>query len=364
MGHLAGKEEILRQLRERLDKNPIGLPEHTSLYEILFILFTEKEAELGARFPFGVVGIEELQKATGKERGELEEILEGMIKKGLVVTMKKDSQIQYLLSAAFVGFFEFTFMRTNDSLPLKRLAELMHTYRYSPEFARELFSPGTTRSRAFIYGDVVPKVKSEVLSFFEAAEYIKKAGRGSLSKCYCRHEAWHLGKNCSAPIDDICMSLGPASDFVAEQGFGRRASVDELLDTLKRAEDSGLVHIGDNVLDQTTFICNCCGCCCGLLSGITQHRLKQSVTTTQFIAGADHEGCNGCGECESRCQINAIRMEGDYPVVDEEYCLGCGVCARFCPSDAMKMKEREKKVIPPKTYKELMGRLMKEKGRM
>jgi Fe-S-cluster-containing hydrogenase component 2 len=57
-------------------------------------------------------------------------------------------------------------------------------------------------------------------------------------------------------------------------------------------------------------------------------------------------------------------MEGDYPVVDEEYCLGCGVCASFCPIDAMKMKERERKVIPPKTYKELMVRLMKEKGRM
>jgi len=364
MGHLAGKEQILRQLRERLDKNPIGLPEHPSIYDILSILFSETEAEVGARFPFGTVTIEELQNALGKGKDELEEILKEMIKKGLVVTVKKDGQTRYLLSAAFVGFFEFTFMRTNDSLPLKRLAELMHTYRCSPEFAQELFSPGTTRSRAFVYTDVVPKVKSEVLSFFEAAEYVKKAGRGSLSKCYCRHEAWHLGKNCSAPIDDICMSLGPASDFVAEQGFGRRASVNELLDTLKRAEDSGLVHIGDNVLDQTTFICNCCGCCCGLLLGITEHRLKHSVTTTQFIAGADHEECNGCGECESRCQINAIRMEGDYPVVDEEYCLGCGVCARFCPDDAMKMKEREAKVIPPKTYRELMARLMKEKGRL
>jgi hypothetical protein len=30
----------------------------------------------------------------------------------------------------------------------------------------------------------------------------------------------------------------------------------------------------------------------------------------------------------------------------------------------MKMVEREKKVIPPKTYKELMIRLMKEKGRI
>jgi hypothetical protein len=104
MGHLTGKEEILRQLRERLDKNPIGLPEHTSLFEILSILFTEKEAELGARFPFGVVGIEEIQKTTGKDRNELEEILEGMMKKGLVVTVKRmarsNTSFPRLLSAS------------------------------------------------------------------------------------------------------------------------------------------------------------------------------------------------------------------------------------------------------------------------
>ena len=364
MGHLTGKEEILKQLRERLDKNPIGLPEHTSVYEILSILFTEKEAEVGAKFPFGVVTIEQIQNMTKIDKDELEQILKGMMKKGLVVTIKKDGQTKYLLSAAFVGFFEFTFMRTSDSLPLKRLAELMDTYRYSPEFVQEFFSPGTSRGRAFIYSGVLPKVKSEVLSFYEAAEYIKKAGRGSLSKCYCRHEAWHLGKNCSAPIDDICMSLGAASDFVAEQGFGRRASVDELLDTLKKAEDSGLVHIGDNVLDQTTFLCNCCGCCCGFLQGITQFHLKHAVTTTPYIAKPNFDECNGCEECKDRCQIKAIRMEGDYPVVDEEFCLGCGVCAHFCPSGAMKMVEREKKIIPPKTYKELMVRLMKEKGRL
>ncbi len=364
MGHLVGKEEILRQLRKRLDKNPIGLPEHTSIYEILSILFTEKEAEVGAGFPLGVVAIEELQKAVGKDKDELEGILKGMMKKGLVVTTSKDGQARYLLSAAFVGFFEFTFMRASESLPMKRLAELMHTYKNTPEFIQELFSPGTSRGRTYVYSDNLPKVKSEILRFDEAAEQIKMAGWGSLTKCYCRHEAWHLGKNCSAPIDDICMTLGKASDFVVEQGFARRASISELLDALKKAEDYGLVHIGDNVLNQTTFICNCCGCCCGFLHGITQHHLKHTVTTTQFIAGADHEECNGCGDCESRCQIHAIRMVGDYPVVDEEYCLGCGVCAHFCPGDAMKMREREKKVIPPKTYKELMVRLMKEKGRL
>jgi len=364
MGHLAGKEEILRQLQKRLHQNPIGLPEHASAYEILSILFTEKEAQVGAKFPPGVVTFEQIQNVVGIKRDELEQLLKGMVKKGLIITSKKNGQTRYLLSGPMVGFFEFTFMRTDESLPLKRLAELMRAYRNTPEFVQEFFAPGTTRSRALAYSDVLPQVKSEVLRFQEASEYIKMAGRGSLAKCYCRHEAWHLGKNCSAPIDDICMSLGSASDFLVEQGFARRASVEDLLDALKRAEDFGLVHIGDNVQEQTTFICNCCGCCCGFLEGITRHHLKQAVTTTNYLARLEQEECNGCEACVDHCQIKAIRMEGDYPVVDEELCLGCGVCVHFCPSDAMRMKEREKKVIPPKTYKELMTRLMKEKGRL
>lgn len=78
MGHLAGKEEILTQLRRRLHQNSIGLPEHTSAYEILSILFSEKEAEVGAKFPLGTSTIEELQDAIGIDRGNLEEILKEM----------------------------------------------------------------------------------------------------------------------------------------------------------------------------------------------------------------------------------------------------------------------------------------------
>ncbi len=364
MGHLTGKEEILKELRKRLHQNPIGLPEHASVYEILSILFTDREAEVGAKFPLNLATIEDLQNVVEIERGDLEAILKGMLKKGLVVSSVKEGKVRYLLSAGLIGFFEMTFMRTDSSLPMKRLAELMHSYRNIPEFVQEFFSPGTTRGKAYIYSDALPKVKSEVLLFDEAAEHIKMAGRGSLTKCYCRHEAWHLGKNCSAPIEDICMTLGGASDFLVEQGFAKRASEGELLDTLKKAEDHGLVHIGDNVMEQTTFICNCCGCCCGFLAGITKHHLKNALTTTSYLAKVDHDGCNGCEICVDHCQIKAIKMEGDYPVIDKEFCIGCGVCAHFCPSGAMRTEERERKVIPPKNYKELMVRLMKEKGRI
>jgi ferredoxin len=363
MGHIHKKEEILKELQKRLHHNPIGLPEHSTLYEILTILFSEKEAEVGAKFPLGFVTIDEIQESTGMNRDELEEILNGMIKKGLVYSSLKDGKTKYLLSPGVTGFFEMTFMRTDESLPMKRLAELMYTYRNTPEFVKEFFSQ-TPRAKAYLYSGVISKVRSEVLSFDEAEEHIRKAGRGSLGRCYCRHEAWHLGKNCSAPIENICMSLGGASDFLVEHGFAKRASVSELLEALKRAEDYGLVHMGDNVMEQTTFICNCCGCCCGLLEGITKHHLKNAVTTTNYIARVNLEECNGCGLCEERCQIKAIRMIGDYPKPDEEICLGCGICAHFCPSLAIKMEERDKRIIPPKTYKDLIKRLMQEKGRI
>ena len=161
MGHLTGKEEILKHLRKRLHQNPVGLPEHPSVYEILSIFFTEKEAEVGSKFPFGLVTIEELQKLTGMDKNELKEILQGMMKKGLVTTSKKDHEVRYILSMAMVGFFEFNFMRTSESLPMKRLAELIRNYRSTPEWAQEWFSPGTSRGRTLAYSDVLPQVKSE-----------------------------------------------------------------------------------------------------------------------------------------------------------------------------------------------------------
>ena len=88
-----------------------------------------------------------------------------MMKKGLVVTIEKGWQRSDIFFLRHCRFFEFTFMRTSESLPMKRLAELMHTYRNTPEFVQEFFSPGTSRGRALLYSDALPKVKSEVLEF-------------------------------------------------------------------------------------------------------------------------------------------------------------------------------------------------------
>ena len=101
-----------------------------------------------------------------------------MVKKGLIITSKKDGQTRYLLSGPMIGFFEFTFMRTDESLPLKRLAELMRTYRNTPEFVKEFFAPGTSRSRALVYSHVLPQVKSEVFGFKRLRNISRWQGEG------------------------------------------------------------------------------------------------------------------------------------------------------------------------------------------
>jgi MinD superfamily P-loop ATPase len=48
--------------------------------------------------------------------------------------------------------------------------------------------------------------------------------------------------------------------------------------------------------------------------------------------------CNGCGNCASVCEFEAINS---FPVfnIDKLSCEGCGVCVRFCPRGAVTMKD-------------------------
>lgn len=55
--------------------------------------------------------------------------------------------------------------------------------------------------------------------------------------------------------------------------------------------------------------------------------------------------CNGCGECQKVCQFKAIEGEGkEQRRVIQERCIGCRECERVCPVDAVEMVGAEVKV--------------------
>jgi len=58
-----------------------------------------------------------------------------------------------------------------------------------------------------------------------------------------------------------------------------------------------------------------------------------------------------CHACEKHCPVHAVRIVGDYPVVDRVACIGCGACEHYCPArplTAIRVEgvERHREIAP------------------
>lgn len=373
MGHLTmAKEEVFKALAKRLDRNPIGAPMNETLMKILHIMYTETQAMIGARFPAGMVKFEQLVDIMGMGEEELKQQLDDMADKGLVLDIPRHESVYYMLSPLVIGFFEYTFMRVTDKLPMQELAELFEAYYREPGVVEEFFGSPTKIFQTWAYESLMPEeVETEVLSYERASEMIRDAGGGSLTMCYCRHQAQHLGTNCDAPIDDVCTSLGRAAEWLIRRGFARPATVDELLRVLDKTEELGLVHLADNVQNNPAYICHCCGCCCGVLRAANDHGIL-TAHPSNFIPRINEELCNGCGSCAKRCHVHALKVEEKEPgnkksrkaTLNEDICLGCGACIRGCKQGAIALVQRKEIYVPPKNKKEQMMRIAMEKGKI
>ncbi|MDD3654452.1 MAG: 4Fe-4S dicluster domain-containing protein [Desulfotomaculaceae bacterium] len=370
MGHTANaKDEVYRALAERLHMNPVGAPINLTLMEILHRIYTESEALVGSKFPLIPMTLDTIAGITGVREEELKKILDSMADKGLVVDLPRRDGTYYTLAPMVIGFFEFTFMRTGDGVNLKELAELFDRYFRTPRVAREFFGSDTKLMRTLVYERLIPAaVETEVLSYEKASEIIRQSGGGALSLCACRHKASHLGKSCAmnAPMD-VCTSLGETAEWIVRRGLGKPASVDELLQVLEQTEKLGLVHLGDNVLNEPWYICHCCGCCCSALGPTRKYGLS-FASPSSFIPVLGPDICTGCGACAGSCQIKAIVMRdagsGIKAPEIQQKCIGCGICASACPSGALTMSRRPAVNIPPVDKTDLLTRIAREKDRM
>jgi len=377
MGHLFNVKEEYLNLQRRLDQTQSGLPPQEDIYEILKILFTEDEARLAATMPFKPSPLSAIAKQTGRSEKELEPLLDHMAKKGLVLDIfnEKKKEWYYVIAPPVVGSFELSMVRKRTDIDQKKLAHLFYTGIYEKrEFAKGVFSGETQYGRTIAYESTLPVGdRTDILSYELASEIIKDSRERSVSLCYCRHEAMHLDHPCRHPIE-ICTSLNLGAEYAIRHGHGRKASVEEILDILAQARNSGLVQVCDNVQNQPTFICNCCGCCCGFLRAINDLGLDHAVMTSQFQATVEEVKCVGCGKCARSCPIQAITMVAVRPEpgkkqsihsrVDEDICLGCGVCANVCHKDAMKMERRKERVLTPEHTLERILRMNIERGRL
>lgn len=356
MSHLVGKDAY-KSLEERLNKFPQGAPPSETLYKILSMMFTEKEAELVAQLPIKAFNIKTAALIWKVKESEAEKILDTLASKALILDLEcdKDNEKKYLMAPPMAGFFEFALMRTGGHLDQKVLSQLFHQYlNVEDDFMKELFFGSETKmGRAFVQERVLNNDNSiDILDYERASHIIKSAKHIGVSSCYCRHKAHHLGDDCYAPME-TCLSFDTTAYTLTKHNYARKIDSHEALDILNMCYDYNLVQCGENVQKQPDFMCNCCKCHCEAFTSAKKFGLLVPVNTTSYIPYVDTHKCIGCGKCTNICPMEAISVtttgKDKYAQVDDKLCLGCGVCVKNCPKDAIKLKRRKESIITPVT---------------
>ena len=127
MGHLVGKD-IFRRLGKKLDGLETRAPRNDKLHAILKALYSEQEADLIIRMPYGLSDFQQLERATGLEKSKLVLLLDALTTKGLVMDLWLNGEYKYMPSPMLVGIFEFTMMRMGPNADSREWAKLLHEY--------------------------------------------------------------------------------------------------------------------------------------------------------------------------------------------------------------------------------------------
>ncbi len=339
------------QLTRRLNKFPVGVAPSELLYDILAMLFTEREARLVAQLPVAPFKADDAARAWGTNAGQAERLLDGLVSRSLLIDTGFDGERRYFLPPPMAGFFEFSMMRTDGRLDKHTLAELFHRYMtVEDDFVRELYEPGETQlGRALIHEPALtPDDELRVLDYERASAIMRDADHIAVGLCYCRHKMEHVGKACDAPRE-ICLSLNAAAETLIRQGIVRRIDHAEAIDLLDEAYDHNLVQFAENVRQGVNFICNCCRCCCETMIAARRFAMLRPVHTTRFMPVIDERRCNGCGRCADVCPVEALAqvLPGSVAQVDRAVCIGCGVCSRTCSRGAITLVTRPERIITP-----------------
>ena len=356
--HNTIKNNNYQKLTARLNLLPQGAVASDLLFEILKILFSEREAGLVSSLPIKpfnsrkAAGIWKISEADAKS------ILNDLADRGILIDACNNDNVIYSMPPPMAGFFEFSLMRYRNDIDQKTLSELFYQYmNVEEDFIKNLFTAGETQlGRAFVNEEVLSNENAlHVLDYERASEVIKTASSIGIGICYCRHKMEHLGRNCDAPME-ICMTFNDSADSLTRHGIARRVDAAEGIDLLQKARDNNLVQFGENVRERVNFICNCCGCCCEALIASRRFGFLNPVHTTNFIPSIIEEECNGCGKCVALCPVEAMTLVSSNDPgkphrkkakLQREICLGCGICKGGCDKNAIELKPRIERVITP-----------------
>ncbi|MHA1338762.1 MAG: ATP-binding protein [Promethearchaeota archaeon] len=371
------------KLRAYLDKLPIGMPKTKSGVEIRILkhLFTPEEVDIALKLsiiPQPARKIYRYFKKKGYTLEQLEAILNRMVKKGVINGGKgKDGkEMYYSLALLVIGIYEYQVNRLTPEF-----ARNFEQY-LKEAFKDEILKHGPPQLRTIPNKESLKNVATEeieskkvknisieqnidnnkiILPYDDLDQLLDSASDYiSVTNCICRQEKELLGEGCDHP-KEVCFQFGGAAHYYVENGLGRRITKDEAREIFKMAQEAGLVIQPTNTI-RPSAICCCCGCSCGILSNARKLEKPAQYFASNFYSNVDEELCTGCGTCEDRCHMDAIKVKDDNIAhVNLDRCIGCGVCVPSCPSEAIKLVRKAETHLPAKDFLDLYQQIAKNK---
>jgi Na+-translocating ferredoxin:NAD+ oxidoreductase subunit B len=335
-------DAIYRKLATILDSLPNGFPPTPDGLEIRLLkkIFTPDEAELFCDLKLGPETVEQIAQRTGRPLEGLEEKLTSMCKRGEVMGVDLGGIKLFAMLPWVVGIYEFQINRLD-----REFCELCEEY--GQYIGPHLLGVGPQVMQTIPIEEQIP-ARQEALPYEMVSSIIENGKGFRVNDCICKKERGILGEPCSKP-HEVCLAISPVEGAELILDWGRPISKQEAYDILHKSEEAGLVHLTSNVENGHLFICNCCGCCCGVLRTMNEFNLT-NVINSNFYAVIDEDACDGCAVCvDERCQVKAIEQTAiSYRVITDR-CIGCGLCVTACPLGAVRLvrKPQDKIIRPP-----------------
>jgi NAD-dependent dihydropyrimidine dehydrogenase PreA subunit len=329
-------------LAAALDRLPNGFPRTPSGVELRLLarLATPEEASLAALLGREAEPYQRVAERAGLEPDAARRRLVDLAKRGLAWVSKGDGELRFRLAPFIVGLWESRVDEIDHDV-----VHLFEAYMHAGG-AKGIMGVEPALHR------VVPghaAVKTErILPYEDVRALIEAAASFHVQDCICRKEQDIAGgRKCDFPLAN-CLGLSP----VARKPVPGDITRGEALALLDECERLGLVHTVANVKAGVSYVCNCCGCCCGILRGITEFGLAGSMAAAAYRAAVDADACTGCGACVERCQVAAIAVRDGVAVVDAARCIGCGLCVSGCAPGATRLERLPdtEAVAPPEDY--------------
>jgi electron transport complex protein RnfB len=334
--------DAYERLAAALDRLANGFPRTESGVELQVLrkMVSPEEAALAAVMTATPEPVIRIAERAGVDIHAAGQMLKTLARREIVWVSSTPGARGFRLAPFVVGSYE-PHMRNQ---PDAEFAQLIEAY-----FTAAGWSLGMAAQPAL--QRVVPArsaVKSEwVLPYDDVRTLLLGAKSFVIGDCVCRVQQDLLDhRQCDFPVKACLWFSNAEAD---REDVNSRA---EALEFLDRIEKIGLVHTVSNVAEGVGYVCNCCGCCCGLLRGINEWGIDDSVAHANYYAEIDEEACTGCAVCLGRCQVGAISENDGTYVVDRARCIGCGLCVTGCGVKAatLRRKPPEEIVPPPPTF--------------